>query len=312
MTSLLYCAKSVHRQPVFRKHLRVKSFSVAAKPGSSEKVSPELAHEFNTDGAVLIRNLLTHDEVLTLKNGIDRHLRSPTHRALVASSPDDPGWFFEDFCAWDKIPEYRMVLSQSDMGRTAAALMNSDHVRLFHDHLLVKEPGTRQATPWHQDQPYYNIDGQRNVSFWIPVDPVLRPSSPEFVAGTHLGPWLMPRTFMEKAAKWFPEGSLADLPDYDNERTAHRILSWDLQPGDAVAFHMLTVHAAAGTPPDGPRRRAWSARFLGDDMVHAPRKWTTSPDFPGLASELPAGRPLNHRLFPLVWPLQSESLRTKF
>ena len=68
--------------------------------------------------------------------------------------------------------------------------------------ILVKEPNTRQRTPWHQDQPYYNIEGSQNVSMWIPVDPVAREATLEFVAGSHLGPWLMPRTFMDQQAKW--------------------------------------------------------------------------------------------------------------
>ena len=50
--------------------------------------------------------------------------------------------------------------------------MRSATVRLYHDHVLVKEPGTRTTTPWHQDQPYYNIDGRQNVSMWMPLDPV--------------------------------------------------------------------------------------------------------------------------------------------
>jgi ectoine hydroxylase-related dioxygenase (phytanoyl-CoA dioxygenase family) len=53
--------------------------------------------------------------------------------------------------------------------------MQSQTVRLYHDHLLVKEPGTRQRTLWHQAQPYYNVDGLQNISFWIPVDPISRP-----------------------------------------------------------------------------------------------------------------------------------------
>ena len=94
----------------------------------------------------------------------------------------------------------------------AARLTGSRQVRLYHDHMLTKEPGTRQPTPWHQDQPYYNVDGLQNVSFWIPVDPVSRAATLEFAAGTHRGPWLMPRTFMTHEARWFPEGSLAELP----------------------------------------------------------------------------------------------------
>ena len=177
--------------------------------------------------------------------------------------------------------------------------MGSQQVRLFHDHLLVKEPGTRQATPWHQDQPYYNVDGFQNCSAWMPVDPVDRESTVEFVAGSHRGPWLMPRTFMDQQAKWFPEGSLRDLPDIESNRDGFEILAWELEPGDAVFFHMLTLHAAGGATR---RRRAFSVRFLGDDATHAPRAWKTSPEFPGLVDELPAGAPMDHPLFPVVWP----------
>ena len=49
------------------------------------------------------------------------------------------------------------------------------------------------------------------------------------------------------------------------------------------------------------RRRVFSVRFLGDDMRHAPRAWVTSPEFPGLADELPAGAAMEHALFPVVW-----------
>ena len=49
-------------------------------------------------------------------------------------------------------------------------------------------------------------------------------------------------------------------------------------------------------------KTAFSARFLGDDMVHAPRAWRTSPEFAGLSSELPAGAAMEHALFPVVFP----------
>jgi ectoine hydroxylase-related dioxygenase (phytanoyl-CoA dioxygenase family) len=172
---------------------------------------------------------------------------------------------------------------------------------MYHDHMLTKEPGTRARTPWHQDQPYYNVSGQQNISFWIPVDAVRRHSTLEFVAGSHLGPWLMPRSFMTHQARWFPEGSLAELPDIDGQPGAHRILGWALEPGDAVAFHMLALHASAGVDGD-VRRRVFSVRMLGDDMRHAPRPWKTSPDFPGLTDRLPAGAVMDDPCFPVLWP----------
>ncbi|WP_144112795.1 phytanoyl-CoA dioxygenase family protein [Paraburkholderia sp. BCC1886] len=256
--------------------------------------------DFRRDGAVVIRQIFTQDEVALLGRGIESNLKTPSPRAKVASRPDDPGWFFEDFCNWQENDAYRDFIFESAAPAVAGALLGSETVRLYHDHLLVKEPNTRQRTPWHQDQPYYNIVGGDNVSMWIPVDPVTRESTLEFVAGSHLGPWLMPRTFMDNQAKWFPEGSLADLPDVEADRAAFPIVGWDLQPGDMVCFNMLTLHASGGVSGQ-TRRRAFSVRFVGDDIRHAPRPWRTSPDFPGLAESLPEGAPLDHPLFPVVW-----------
>jgi len=104
---------------------------------------------------------------------------------------------------------------------------------------------------------------------------------------------------MDDEAKWFPEGSLEELPDIDADPERFRIVGWALEPGDAVFFQMLTLHAAGGVPL-GSRRRAFSVRFTGDDARHAPRPWRTSPDFPELADELPAGAPMDHPLFPIL------------
>ena len=256
--------------------------------------------QYQRDGAVCIRGMFDPRQIDTLRAGIEQNLAALSPRAIVASAANDPGRFVEDFCNWQDNEHYRKFIFDSPLAETAARLMRSTTARLYHDHMLTKEPGTRQATPWHQDQPYYNIEGRQNASFWIPVDPVSRESTLELIAGSHLGPWLMPRTFMEHQAKWFPEGTLADLPNIDAARATFPILGWEMQPGDAVCFHMLMLHGARGVT--GPnRRRVFSVRFLGDDIRHAPRRWKTSPEFPGLSAELAAGAPMNHALFPLLW-----------
>jgi len=260
-------------------------------------VTPEVVEAFARDGAVCLRQLLQPHEVALLREGIEANLAAPSPRAKVASRPDDPGRFFEDFCNWQAIGAFQRFVTEAPVALAAQRLMRSPSVRLYHDHVLVKEPGTRQRTPWHQDQPYYNIEGRQNISLWIPVDPVPRASTLEFVAGSHLGPWLMPRSFMDHQARWFPEGSLQDLPDIEADRAAHPILGWEIAPGDVVCFHMLTLHGAGGFEGPG-RRRVFSVRFLGEDTRHAPRPWTTSPEFPRLADTLPAGAPMEHPLFP--------------
>jgi ectoine hydroxylase-related dioxygenase (phytanoyl-CoA dioxygenase family) len=264
-------------------------------------LTTELVQAFARDGAVVLRGVLSSVQVKRLEEGIEHNLAHPSPLCIVASEPDDPGRFVEDFCTWQDNPAYREILTDSALPHVAAQLMGSETARLYHDHLLVKEAGTRQPTPWHQDQPYYNVSGRQNVSFWIPVDPIPLASTLRFVAGSHSGTWYMPRTFRDQQARWFPQGSLAELPDIDGEPVAHPQLGWALEPGDAVAFHMLSLHASHGTGP-GQRRRVFSARYLGDDARHAIRPWRTSPPFPGLDQRLADGQPMADALFPTVWP----------
>jgi ectoine hydroxylase-related dioxygenase (phytanoyl-CoA dioxygenase family) len=266
----------------------------------ARSLTPEAIAAFRRDGASVLRGLFSRGEIERLGRGIEANLRAPSRRAKIASAAGDPGQFFEDFCNWGEIDAYRRFTTDSAAAAAAGLLMGSRTARFYHDHVLVKTPGTRQRTPWHQDQPYYNIEGGQTVSLWIPIDPAPRESTLEFVAGSHLGPWLMPRAFLDDQARWFPEGALADLPDIEADRAAWPILGWALTPGDAVAFHMLTLHGAGGAAP-GQTRRVFSARFLGDDVRHAPRRWATSPEYPGLADELPAGAPMDHPLFPVLW-----------
>jgi ectoine hydroxylase-related dioxygenase (phytanoyl-CoA dioxygenase family) len=274
----------------------------------SRVVDPALVQAFRRDGAVCVREAFSVEDLALVEEAIEENLAAPSDRAIVASRLDDPGRFFEDFCNWQRLPGIEEVMRASPAAAIAGELMGSEQVRFYHDHVLVKEPGTTQRTPWHQDQPYYNVEGTQTCSVWLPVDPVSRTATLEFVAGSHLGPWLMPRTFMDNQAKWFPDGALDELPDIEADRSAFEIVGWELEPGDAVFFDMLTLHCAGGV--EGPRRRrVLSLRFLGDDVTHAPRAWRTSPDFPGLAEELPAGVPLDHSLFPVVWERENRTGR---
>lgn len=263
-------------------------------------IDPGVCAVYQRDGAVVIRSAFSADHVELARQAIDANLADLSPRAIRASAADD-SVFIEDFCNWNRLPTMEQFIRESPAAEIAAALTASSTIRLYHDHVLVKEPGTRQTTPWHQDQPYYNVDGFQNASMWFPVDPVPVESSLRIVAGTHRGPWCMPRTFLDEQAKWFPEGSLAELPDIDADPEAWKVLAWELEPGDAVFFNMLSIHGAGGVSGHH-RRRVLSVRFLGDDMVHAPRTWTTSPPFPGLVDELAAGAAMDHRLFPVLWP----------
>ena len=165
-----------------------------------------------------------------------------------------------------------------------------------------EEPGTSNPTPWHHDQPYYCVDGKQVVSFWIPLDTVPQATCPEFVSGSHAwGKWFLPRKFSgvdyNHTEEW-----LEPIPDIENQREDYDIRSWDLEPGDAIAFHFLTVHGAPPNKSKKLRRRGFAARWLGDDTTYAQRSGDMSPPFPGLEKRLNVGDPLDADEFPQVWP----------
>ena len=272
--------------------------------GADITIDDDVVDAYGRDGVAVLRGVISPEEVELLRRGIDSVVSEPSPRAKVASDPDDPGFFIEDFCTWRDRPEFVEFLERTELARIAAVLTASRTITMYHDHVLVKTAGTRQRTPWHQDQPYYDVEGRQNVSFWIPVDPVPVETSLELIAGSHLGPWLMPRSFLDGRAKWFPEGTLDELPVFADDDP--RIRRFALEPGDCIAFHMLTVHGAPGVSGSSDRR-VFSLRVLGDDMVYAPREWITSPDmsavFDGDDHRI-AGRAVTGPWFPTLFSVE--------
>lgn len=263
----------------------------------SSYVSEADIQAFQQDGAVCIRGLFA-DWVDTIAAGIERNLENPSSHAAESESNYSAGSFFDDYCNWERIPEFENVIRNSGAAEAAAAIVRSSKVQLFHDHVLVKEPGTSKATPWHQDFPYYFVDGEQLVSFWIPVDPV-KETTLRFIAGSHLWEklvlpvrWLDDSNFYADADDYLP------VPDPDAEPDTHRVLEWEMQPGDVAMFHFKTVHGARGNLSQ-TRRRAMSIRWIGDDGRYVPRPGPTSPPFPGHGMQ--AGERLREDWFPVIW-----------
>jgi ectoine hydroxylase-related dioxygenase (phytanoyl-CoA dioxygenase family) len=253
--------------------------------------------DYQRDGAVCIPGLFK-DWIEPIRAGIERNMREPGPYASENLKPGESGRFFDDYCNWQRIPEFGEVVRKSPAADAAAALMQSRSAQVFHDHVLVKEPGTAKATPWHQDAPYYFVGGEQNVSFWVPVDPV-REATLRCVAGSHRWPklvlpvrWLSDESFYADSDAYMP------LPDPDAAPDRYRVLEWEMQPGDAVAFHYRTLHGARGNFTT-ERRRAFSLRFVGDDAVYATRPGRTSPPFPG--HDMKPGQRLREDWFPTVY-----------
>ena len=250
---------------------------------------------FQKDGAVVLRGAFV-DWVETMAAGIEQNLAHPG--PYGNENNVETGRFFDDYCNWSRIPEFEQVIRHSPVAEIAARAMRSKTAQIFHDHVLVKEPGTPKPTPWHQDSPYYFVEGEQTVSLWLPLDPV-REASLRLIAGSHhwkgmVRPvsWADDSDFYEGDQAWMP------VPDPDANPNDNEILEWQMEPGDAVLFDFRTVHGARGNLSK-TRRRALSLRWLGDDARYVERPGRTSPPYPG--HDMVSGQKLREDWFPVIW-----------
>jgi len=271
-------------------------------------VSAQNVETFQREGVVCLRQVFDQRWRDLVADGILRNLAEPSAYAQNLKTDGDTGQFFGDYCNWRRIPEFRAYVYDSPAAPIAAQLMQSKKVIFYHEHLLIKEPGTQKQTPWHQDQPYYPVDGGQVCSIWMPLDPVECATCVRFVKGSHTwGRWFVPRNFND--ARNYPfkgqrdfssKGALFQtVPDIDGHPERYEIMCWDLNPGDCIVFHMLTLHGAPGNKSLTTSRRILATRWVGDDARFTKRPWEISPPITG---GLQHGEPMTCDEFPVVWP----------
>ena len=273
-----------------------------------KKISDDIVKKFSEDGVVCIRQAFDPHWLALVEAGVAKNIKSPSPYAGVLKLNDkDEGRFFDDYCNWQRIHEYSDFIYHSPAASITARLMRSKISIFYHEHLLIKWPGTLKATPWHHDQPYYPVTGHQNVSLWMPLDPISRRSSIQFIKGSHnWGRLFIPRKFATES-NYVPEDqesteeykNFEDVPSIDDKSKDYEILSWAIEPGDVVAFHMRTLHGASGNHSLTTPRRALATRWLGDDARFTNRPWEISPPETG---GLSPGQPMECDSFPLVWP----------
>ena len=270
-----------------------------------EPLSPigrEAVERFREDGAARLRGVIDADWIEWLRRGVARNLDAPTPLHTVQTLAGEPGFFLSDICMAQEIAEFREFILNGPAAAAAARLMASERVNFWADTLWVKEAGTPKRTRWHQDQPFFWIDGTQVCVLWWPLDPVRHENGLELVKGSHR--W--GRSFAPELSRLGqdlyarPEGQRFErMPDIDARRDEYEILSFDVEPGDAIAFHGFTVHGAAGNA-DCRMRRAISTIWMGDDARYAERPSAGRPHFHG--HDLALGAPMDSSYFPRVWP----------
>ena len=176
-------------------------------------IAEELVVEYRQRGAVRLPGAFV-PWIETLGRGVEANLWQPGPYAAERTEEGETGRFFEDYCNWTRIPEFHDFVWRSPAAAISARFMGSRTAQFFHEHVLVKDVGTAKCTPWHQDLPYYCVDGTQTLSIWIALDPVPVECCPQFVAGSHLWPKLTrPNRWIDERDFYESDDDFADLPE---------------------------------------------------------------------------------------------------
>ena len=254
---------------------------------------------YERDGVVCLRGMFGREWIAFMAEAVEEAMARPGPHGEIYTKPGSPGRFFGDLDMWQRLPAFHRFVFESPAAEIAARIMGAARINFFYDQLLVKEPGTAERTPWHQDQPYWAVSGRQVCSIWLPFDPVAKANAVEYVRGSHR--WdrsFLPYHFNDGSP--YRQRALEAMPDIDADRSAYDIVAYDMEPGDCLVFQAMIVHGAPGNASLSRRRRALATRWTGDDArycVHEGEVAIPTSD-PGLKH----GDVMDCALFPAVWP----------
>jgi ectoine hydroxylase-related dioxygenase (phytanoyl-CoA dioxygenase family) len=284
-----------------RAHNSESQTAPGAGVGLDSNILVDAARTYESDGVVCLRQVFDVAWIERLRDLAEEMLsaavRHPEQSQELTKEGDD-GRFYNEMFMWPRHEGFRQVVFQSAAAATVGALMETGKVNVLFDQLLIKEPGTLEWTPWHQDLPFWPFQGSRVCTLWLALDEVtLDSGSVEYIKGSHRwGQRYQPNSFVGDGR--YQQEGLKPLPDIDAKRDELDIIHFDMEPGDCTVHHGLTLHGASGNSHTERRRRAYVTRWGGDRVTYDPRDGTQ----PMLHDpELNSGDELDCKLWPVVW-----------
>lgn len=263
---------------------------------------------FSTDGVVCLRNVIGHEWIERLLAGVEHTLANPSPRSRLWHRDEMGRESRYDSQVWRTLPQYSDFVLQSPLARIAGELMGSDRVNFFFDAMFVRSPGTPFRTPFHQDEPFWSVEGFQTCSSWMPLVPVAKTSCLEIVRGSHRWPeHFQQENFGAMTGDERDQVSFGDdavpFPDIEGNRDDYDIASWDMEPGDVIVFNGRSIHGGSGNLAEGRELKVFNTKWTGDDVRVIFRSTGMDPDHSEAMTKvgLAPGDQLGTDLYPEVW-----------
>ena len=280
--------------------------------GLLRTITPEEVETYHRDGVLLLPGMFDKDWIELLNKGLDANIEAPTRRSRIWYKDTSGRSMFYDHTAWQGIEEYRKFIFNSPAAQICGQLMRSTTINFFFDSVFVRSTGTQFETPWHQDEPYWSVEGYDACSIWMPLGPVKQKNALSFVPGSHrlktvfkqynFGD-LNPVRKKNVDQVDFSDIAEQEFPDINADPKRFGVVSWDMQPGDCIAFNGRTMHGGSGKLDDDCELRVFTTKWVGDDVRIKFRDCGMDPDHSAdmIEKDLKPGDRPGTNLYPRIW-----------
>ncbi|MEM7195345.1 MAG: phytanoyl-CoA dioxygenase family protein [Pseudomonadota bacterium] len=275
-------------------------------------ISADQVASYQKDGVLMLSGLFDPEWIDTLSRGLKRNLDAPSKRARVWDRDEEGRTMFWDSQAWQGNTDYERFVYHSPAAEIAGRLMGASTINFYFDAVFVRSPGSQFSTPWHQDEPYWSIEGFDTCTIWMPLVSVRRENALAFVPGSHRAGFVFDQY---NFGALNPDGktdvdqvnfnAIADstVPDIDADPERYGVISWDMEPGDCVVFNSRILHGGSGKLPVDRGLSVFTSKWLGDDVRIKFRTCGMDPDHSEIMTQhglKPGDRP-GTDLYPEVW-----------
>jgi phytanoyl-CoA hydroxylase len=223
-------------------------------PLDGKTLTPDQLRFYNENGYIIIPNLLSPQEVQALKDLRDR---------VVVRALKEGGTFYDGPAHYDveplksdptgkalglrKIqevyqvePVFRDMLSQPKVLDIVQDIIGPN-IYYHSSKLMCKPASGGRRKPWHQDFAYWPTMDTRQVTVWIAIDKATPENGcMQVIPGSHLRGLI-------------PHFKLEDFQIIEDNIPNENVVVAPMNPGDALFFSVLTLHAS--DPNNSPNSR---------------------------------------------------------
>jgi ectoine hydroxylase-related dioxygenase (phytanoyl-CoA dioxygenase family) len=223
--------------------------------GPLRALTEEQVRAFDSQGFIVVENVLTPDELRRTVEEIDEFERTTDDELRAAGGRQvisEVGAITFTTHLVKRSPWLRQLVAMPALTDLCLDLIGPD-VRLYWDQAVYKKPEKPRRFPWHQDNGYVYVEPQAYLTCWIALtDATLDNGCPQVVPGLHRRGTLRHH--------WVDPLGFQCFDDPGDVAVA------EVRAGGAVVFSSLTPHLTGPNVTDAVRK-AYIVQYAPDGAV---------------------------------------------